>query len=413
MNRRSFLALSAASCALASPAAADVRPSGLLGAAGDDSFLSWLDGFYARELAAGWSTTALAAVLSGLAPDPRVLSSNAGQPEFATPIGVYVQHRVTPDTVALGRRKRDGVAQLAAIHENYGVPGDILTSIWGMETGFGANQGGMDVVRCLATLAAEDPRRKAWAETELEACLKIVATNAASRAALRGSWAGAMGQTQLIPSTFLSTAVSADGKGKPDIWNSSADALASAANLLMKAGWKRGESWAIEVRLGSKFDDGLSEGPKQPPAWWADQGARRADGRTWSAADAASQAVLLLPAGADGPAFLAFPNHFVIRTYNNSLAYALSVGLLADRIGGAGPLAAAWPKETPLSLEDRMAAQQALAKLGYNPGPPDGQIGLGTRQALRAWQKDRGLPADGYLSPGMIARLKASQKAAG
>jgi membrane-bound lytic murein transglycosylase B len=412
MNRRSFLALSAASCALASSAAADVRPSGMLGAAGDDSFLSWLDGFYTRELAAGWSTTALAAVLSGLAPDPRVLSSNAGQPEFATPIGVYVQHRVTPDTVALGRRKRDGVAQLGAIHETYGVPGDILTSIWGMETGFGANQGGMDVVRCLATLAAEDPRRRAWAETELEACLKIVATNAAARAALRGSWAGAMGQTQLIPSTFLSTAVSADGKGKPDIWNSSADALASAANLLMKAGWKRGESWAIEVRLGPKFDDGLSEGPKQPPDWWADKGARRADGRAWSAADAASQAVLLLPAGADGPAFLAFPNHFVIRTYNNSLAYALSVGLLADRIGGAGPLAAAWPKETPLSLEDRMEAQQALAKLGYSPGPPDGQIGLGTRQALRAWQKERGLPADGYLSPGMIARLKASQKAA-
>jgi membrane-bound lytic murein transglycosylase B len=412
MNRRSFLALSAASCALASSAAADVRPSGMLGAAGDESFLSWLDGFYARELAAGWSTTALAAVLSGLAPDPRVLSSNAGQPEFATPIGVYVQHRVTPDTIALGRRKRNGVAQLGAIQQTYGVPGDVLTSIWGMETGFGANQGGMDVVRCLATLAAEDPRRKAWAETELEACLKIVASNVAARTALRGSWAGAMGQTQLIPSTFLSTAVSADGKGKPDIWDSSADALASAANLLMKAGWKRGESWAIEVRLGSKFDDGLSEGPKQPPAWWADKGARRADGRAWSAADTASQAVLLLPAGADGPGFLAFPNHFVIRTYNNSLAYALSVGLLADRIGGAGPLAAAWPKETPLSLEDRMEAQQALAKLGYSPGPPDGQIGIGTRQALRAWQKDRGLPADGYLSPGMIAKLKASQKAA-
>jgi membrane-bound lytic murein transglycosylase B len=413
MHRRSFLALTAASCALSASAAAEVRPSGLLGAAGDDAFLSWLDGFYSRELGAGWSTTALAAVLSGLAPDPRVLSSNAGQPEFATPIGVYVQHRVTPDTIALGRRKRDGVAQLGAIRETYGVPGDILTAIWGMETGFGANQGGMDVVRCLATLAAEDPRRKAWAETQLEACLKIVATNAAGRAALRGSWAGAMGQTQLIPSTFLSTAVNADGKGKPDIWNSSADALASAANLLMKAGWQRGEGWAVEVRLAPKFDYGLSEGPKQPPSWWADKGARRADGRAWSAADAASQAVLLLPAGADGPAFLAFPNHFVIRTYNNSLAYALSVGLLADRIGGAAPLVTAWPKETPLSLEDRMEAQQTLAKLGYSPGPPDGQIGLGTRQALRAWQKDRGLPADGYLSPAMIARLKATQKVAG
>jgi membrane-bound lytic murein transglycosylase B len=415
MNRRLFLSLSAAGIAvarsgLASSAAAATRPSGLLGAAGDDAFLSWLDGFYARELAAGWSSTALASVLSGLAPDPRVLSSNAGQPEFATPIGVYVQHRVTLGTVKLGRAKRDGVARLGAIQDAYGVPGDVLTAIWGMESGFGASQGGMDVVRCLATLAAEDPRRKAWAETELEACLKIVSTNAASRAALRGSWAGAMGQTQLLPSTFLSTAVAADGKGKPDIWNSSADALASAANLLAKAGWKRGEGWAIEVRLPAKFDYGLSEGPKQPPAWWSDQGVRRSDGRAWSPADTASQAVLLLPAGMNGPAFLAFPNHFVIRTYNNSLAYALSVGLLADGIGGAGPLATPWPKETPLSLEDRMESQQALAKLGYSPGPPDGQIGLGTRHALRAWQKDHALPADGYLTPALVAKLKAGGK---
>ena len=412
MNRRLFLALTAASAALSSAARADVQPSQMLGAAGDDAFLAWLDGFYARELASGWSPAVLTSVLTGLAPDPRVLAHNASQPEFALPVGDYVQRQVTAGVVSLGRKKRDGVPQLAAIHETYGVPGDVLTAIWGMESGFGASQGDMDVVRCLATLAAEDPRRKPWAETELEACLKIVATNAAGRAALRGSWAGAMGQTQLIPSTFLSTAVTADGRGKPDIWSSSADALASAANLLAKAGWKRGEGWAVEARLGPKFDYGLSEGAKQSPAWWADKGARRADGRGWSTADAASEAVLLLPAGAEGPAFLAFPNHFVIRTYNNSLAYALTVGLLADRIGGAGPLATPWPKETPLSLEDRMDSQQALAKLGYNPGAPDGQIGLGTRQALRAWQKDHNLPADGYLSPAIVARLKAAQKGA-
>jgi membrane-bound lytic murein transglycosylase B len=412
MNRRSFLALAATSALLPPSAEADIQPSALLGAAGDDAFLAWLNGYYGRELAAGWSTTVLAQVLSGLAPDPRVLAHNASQPEFALPVGDYVQRQLTAGVVSLGRKKRDGVAQLGAIHESYGVPGDVLTAIWGMESGFGASQGDMDIVRCLATLAAEDPKRKPWAETELEACLKIVASNAAGRAALRGSWAGAMGQTQLLPSTFLSTAVSADGKGKPDIWHSSADALASAANLLSKAGWKRLEGWAVEVRLAPRFDYGLSEGPKQPPAWWADKGARRADGRAWSAADAASPAVLLLPAGAEGPAFLAFANHFVIRTYNNSLAYALTVGLLADRIGGAGPLATAWPKETPLSLEDRMESQQALAKLGYSPGPPDGQVGLGTRQALRAWQKDRGLPADGYLSPAIVAKLKAAQKGA-
>jgi membrane-bound lytic murein transglycosylase B len=197
MNRSSFLAL--ATALLPAAASADIQPSALLGAAGDDAFLAWLNGFYARELAGGWSTTVLTEVLSGLAPDPRVLAHNASQPEFALPVGDYVQRQVTAGVASLGRKKRDGVAQLVAIHETYGVPGDVLTAIWGMESGFGASQGDMDVVRCLATLAAEDPKRKPWAETELEACLKIVATRAAGRAALRGSWAGAMGQTQLLP----------------------------------------------------------------------------------------------------------------------------------------------------------------------------------------------------------------------
>ena len=406
MNRRVLLALAIA--AVAPPAMAAPQPSDLLGAQGDPSFLDWLNGFYARQLAAGWSTTVLAEALSGLAPDPRVLAHNASQPEFALPVSDYVNRQVTPGVVALGRRRRDSVGELPHIAETYGVPGDVLTAIWGMESGFGANQGEMDVVRCLATLAAEDPRRKTWAESELEACLEIIADGRATRAALKGSWAGAMGQTQLLPSTFLSTAVGAAGGDRPDIWGSSGDALASAANLLARSGWRRGESWAAEVKLSSGFDYGLSEGPRQPPGWWAQQGARRADGRAWSDADSAASAELLLPSGSGGPAFLAFPNHFVIRTYNNSMAYALSVGLLADRIGGAPPLAAAWPKESPLSLEDRMAAQTALAKLGYKPGAPDGLIGLGTRQALRAWQKDHGLPADGYLSPPVITRLKAS-----
>jgi lytic murein transglycosylase len=406
MNRRTLLALVLA--AVAPPALAGPSPSDLLGAVGDPSFLDWLNGFYARELAAGWPTPLLAQLLSGLAPDPRVLADNAGQPEFSRPVSDYVNRNVTAVAAALGRRKRDGVPQLRAIGETYGVPGDILTAIWAMETGFGANQGDLDVVRSLATLAAEDPRRRSWAELQLEACLKILQSGAAARDQLRGSWAGAMGQTQMEPSTFFTTAVSASGSGRPDIWGSAADALASAANLLAKAGWRRGEGWAVEVALEHRFDAGLSEGPRQPPPWWADKGARRADGRAWSAADAAAPAQLILPAGFGGPAFLVFPNHFVIRTYNNSLAYALSVGLLADRIGGAGPLVAAWPHETPLSLEARMEAQAALARLGYNPGAPDGFIGLTTRQALRAWQRDHGLPADGYLSPDVVQRLRGS-----
>ena len=409
MNRRHVLMLALTGAALPSAAAAQPAPSQLLGAVGDSAFLAWLDGFYRRQTATGWTPTQLAGVLSGLAPDPRVLAHNAGQPEFALPVGEYVSRQLTPGVVGLGKRKRDGVPELAAIRETYGVRPDILTAIWGMESGFGANQGDMDVVRCLATLAADYPPRTQWAEGELVACLNIVKDGRAGRGQLRGSWAGAMGQTQLIPSAFLASAVSAHGGGRPDIWESSADALASAANLLAKSGWVRGEGWGAEVVLPRGFDYGLSEGPKEAPSWWADKGARRGDGGTWTAADAASEAQLILPAGADGPAFLVLPNHFVIRTYNNSLAYALTVGLLADRIGGAGPLATAWPREMPLSLEDRMAAQAALARLGYTPGAPDGLIGVGTRQAVRAWQKDHHLPADGYLSPAVLAQLKAAK----
>ena len=341
MNRRLVLMLALAGATLPCAAAAQPTPSQLLGAVGDAAFLAWLDGFYRRQAAAGWTPAQLAAVLSGLAPDPRVLAHNAAQPEFALPVGEYVGRQLSPGVVSLGRRKRDGVPEFAAIRETYGVPADILTAIWGMESGFGANQGDMDVVRCLATLAADDPPRTAWAESELIACLTIVKDGRASRSQMRGSWAGAMGQTQLLPSGFLTTAVSVHGGGRPDIWDSSADALASAANLLAKSGWRRGEGWGAEVILPRGFDYGLSEGPKEPPSWWAEKGARKAAG-AWSAADAAAEVQLILPAGAGGPAFLVLPNHFVIRTYNNSLAYALTVGLLADRIGGGGALATAW-----------------------------------------------------------------------
>jgi membrane-bound lytic murein transglycosylase B len=421
MNRRVFLALLPAFAAVrafaegpppGAPSPPGLQPSDILGAAGDPAFLGWLNGFYARELAAGWSTTVLARTLSGLAPDPRVLAHNAAQPEFALPISDYVERNVTPGVVAMGRARRESVTQFPRIVEVYGVPADILTAIWAMESGFGAHQGDMDVVRSLATLAAEDPPRKDWAERELEACIKIVGSGAAPRERLKGSWAGAMGQTQMEPSTFLTTAVSVGGSGRPDIWGSSADALASAANLLVVAGgWKRRQSWAREVRLSRGFDVGLSEGPKEAPAWWAAKGAVRVDGRPWSADDAGVEAQLILPAGAAGPAFLIFPNHFAIRTYNNSIAYALSVGLLADALGGRATLATPWPHETPLSLEDRMAAQTSLARLGYDPGPPDGFIGLGTRRALRAWQRDQRLPADGYLTPQLVARLKLAAKA--
>src|SRR6185437_4710692 len=277
-------------------------------------------------------------------------------------------------------------------------------------SGYGAVQGDFDVIRSMASLAAQG-RRREWAEGELIAALRIIASGEAGRAQLKGSWAGAMGQTQFIPTAFLSTAVDGDGDGRRDIWGDPADALASAANLLAKGGWVRGQSWAVEVTAPAGFDFAMTEGPKMSPDAWAALGVLRADQAPWRDADKAAEAQLLAPAGAKGPLFLLFPNHFVIRKYNNSVAYALAVGLLADRIAGAAPLHTPWPPETPLSLTDRMTAQRALTQLGFYSGSPDGVVGTGTRAALRSWQKARGLTADGYLSPDMVERLKAETQA--
>ena len=375
-------------------------------ASGDMIFDAWASEFQGRALAAGIGPAVLSREMAGLTPDPRVAGADSRQPEFSKPISDYLKGVVTADRLAIGSRRRADLAAFPAIERRFGVPRDILLGVWALESGFGSIQGDRDVMRSLATLAAQG-RRRAWAEGELIATLRIIESGEHPRARLRGSWAGAMGQTQFIPSTYLATAVDQDGDGRRDIWNSSADALASAANLLAKAGWVRGQSWAREVIASPGFDFSLTEGPKETPSWWAERGVVTADGLAWSTQDRAGQAQLAAPAGAKGPLFLLFPNHFAIREYNNSLAYALGVGLLADRFAGGRPLVRVWPQEVSLSLLDRMTAQRALAALGFDPGTPDGVVGMGTRRSLRAWQKSRGLVADGYLSGDMVARLRA------
>ncbi|MFT4254774.1 MAG: lytic murein transglycosylase, partial [Caulobacter sp.] len=370
------------------------------------AFNAWLADFKPRAVAAGVPQAVVDRELNGLTPNPRVISLDGRQPEFSKPVGDYIKGVISDDRVALGRAKRDQLAFLPTVESRYGVPRDILLAVWAMESAFGKIQGDFDVVRSMASLAA-DGRRRAWAEGELIAALKIIASGEDRRDQLKGSWAGAMGQTQFLPSSYLSTAIDFDGDGRRDIWGSDADSLASAANLLAKGGWKPGVGWAKEVILPPGFDYSLAEGPREVPSWWEAKGVKRADGLPWTAADAAQPAGLILPAGAAGPAFLALPNHFAIRKYNNSTSYALGIGLLADRFAGGGPLVTAWPVEQPLSLADRMAAQIALARLGFDPGPADGVVGAGTRKALRAWQQSRQLPADGYMSSDMVVRLKA------
>lgn len=420
MDRRSLLALIVAGCAdpqlvptLAggptaptgpvTPTPASTAPTAV---SGDQDFDSWLSSFRGRALSAGVPGAVYDREMAGLTPNPSVESSDGRQPEFSKPVGDYVKGVTAGDRVPLGRRYRDSLTYLPAIEQRYGVPRDIVLAIWALESAFGKIQGDMDVIRSLATLASHG-RRRDWAEGELIAALKIVGSGEASRARLKGSWAGAMGQTQFLPSVFLSTAVDGDGDGVRDIWGSTPDALFSTGSYMAKANWKRGESWHKEVIVPADFDYSVVEGPKDTPDGWAAKGVRRADGLPWSAADRAAQASLIAPAGAAGPIFLIFPNHMAIRRYNNSTSYALGVGALAEAFSGGGALVRPWPYEVPLSLADRKAAQSALAQLGFDPGAPDGVIGVNTRVALRAWQQSRRLPADGYLSVDMVRRLKA------
>jgi membrane-bound lytic murein transglycosylase B len=425
MDRRVFLVLLLAGCADTTPQGPLTRPApshpptsgpqtpappaptpAPSVSAEEQAFDAWLADFRGRALAAGVSAQVLDRELSGVTPNPRVISLDSRQPEFSKPVGAYIAGVISDDRVAIGRAKREQLTFLPAIEARYGVPRDILLAVWAMESAFGKLQGDFDVVRSMASLAA-DGRRRTWAEGELIAALKIIESGEDTREQLKGSWAGAMGQTQFLPSSYRATAVDFDGDGRRDIWGSDADSLASAANLLAKGGWKPGVGWAKEVILPPGFDYSVTEVEKQLPAWWEAKGVKRADGLPWTAADAASPAMLILPSGAAGPAFLALPNHFAIRTYNNSTSYALGIGLLADRFAGGEPLVTPWPVETPLNMSDRMAAQIALARVGFNPGPADGVIGAGTRKALRAWQQSQQLPADGYMSSDMVARLKA------
>ncbi len=368
-------------------------------------FDAWMRDFQIRAIAGGWPPELVTRELLGLTPNPRVLALDNQQPEFLKPFGDYMRSSVTDARGATGRAKRAEISQMPDIELRFGVPGDILVAIWAQESAFGTFQGDLDVIRSLATLAAEG-RRRDWAETQIYAALKMIQEGDATRDQMRGSWAGAMGQTQFIPEAYLSTAVDADGDGKRDIWHSAPDALASAANLLAKGGWRRGEIWAREVTLAPGFDLMLAEGPYHTHPEWAAMGVTRADGLPWNDVDKASKAELVIPAGAQGPAFLLFPNHFAIRKYNNSTAYALAVGLLADRISGAGPLSVAWPTGQSLSLEDRVGAQKGLIALGYTPGAADGVIGVATRVAIRAWQKAKGIAPDGYLTPALSMQIR-------
>ena len=410
MHRRTFLLSTAGLSATPAPwtwLQATLAPSDPPAVPAGADFDAWRQGFVQKAVAAGQPRDRVIQELTGLTLDTTVVAADRRQPELSRPIGDYMTASVSDSRVQKAQALRVRLSDvLDRVTAKTGAPPEILLSIWAVESNFGQNQGGYDVVRSLATLAA-DGRRRSWAEQQLIAALRIIFSGEAPRERLKGSWAGAMGQTQFTPEDYLAWAVDEDGDGRRDIWGSSADALGSTGSFMSrKAAWRRGQGWAREVILPPGFDYGLAEGAFQPRSTWAGLGVRLAGGQDWSPAEADVGMGLILPAGWSGPAFLILPNHMAIRAYNNSTSYALAVGLLADRIAGRPQLARAWPADQPLTLADRMAAQSALTRLGFDAGEPDGVIGLKTRAAARAWQKSRGMPADGYLTYGLIQALK-------
>lgn len=386
--------------------AAPREPAAQAGPVTYASFAEWREAFVDKAVAKGFDRAFVEALLADVQPKDSVVKADSGQPEFSKPISAYVKNAVSLARVQTGRDRLAANPDIATIEAKYGVPREILGGVWGMESDYGRVQGDIDVVTAFATLAF-DGRRRDWAEAQLFSVLTIIKSGKATRAELKGSWAGAMGQTQFLPDNYLRLGQDGDGNGHVDIWKSDSDSLASAANLLRKEGWRPGEAWAVEVTLPSGFDYYLAETESQTPVWWAQKGVVRADGLTWNEAEKAEPAVLILPSGARGPAFLALPNHFVIRKYNNSTAYALAVGLNADGIAGRPGLKTPWPDEQPLSLGVRKNVQTALNAAGYNAGAVDGVIGIGTRKALREWQKANGRVADGYLSNELADELAA------
>jgi membrane-bound lytic murein transglycosylase B len=393
------------------PAPAPVRPGvPVAQAATDDAslqsaFATWVANFTADAHAAGIGDETLRAAFGEVRYLPRVVELDRVQPEFTRAIWDYLDRAATPQRIATGREKLLQVrAEADAAAAQYGVPPEVLVAIWGMESNYGTNTGGIETIDALATLGFEG-RRESWARGQLLAALKILQNGDIDRGRLKGSWAGAMGQTQFLPSSFLSFAVDADGDGRRDIWGSLADVMASTANFLASSGWQAGEPWGAEVRLPAGFDVGRADtSVRQPSRQWAAEGVSALDG---AALPELTDAMILLPAGASGPAFIAGANFRAILRYNNSTSYALAVGLLAQGLAGGSGVQATWPRHLQtLSRSQTLALQTALNERGFASGTPDGLMGPATRGALRQFQRSLGLPADGYPTVELLQRLQ-------
>ncbi|NIA67746.1 lytic murein transglycosylase [Pelagibius litoralis] len=372
----------------------------------DVEFDRWLGALKQEAISKGIRAETVESALAGVTPIARVLEKDRSQREFTLTFTRYLRNSVTDTRVERARRLlEEHRVLLERVEAKYGVQPRFLVSFWGLESNFGEYTGGFPVIGALATLA-QDSRRSAFFRSELLNALQILDEGHISVERMSGSWAGAMGQLQFIPSTFVNFAVDFDGDGKRDIWNSLPDIFASAANYLSQEGWRGDETWGREVKLPPQFDHSqASLGIAKPLREWSETyGIRKNDGGRLPTADL--EASIILPSGHRGPAFLAYKNYRTILIWNRSILYALAVGHLADRIAGGAALASL-PDEQPISLQAIEEMQALLNAKGFDAGEPDGLVGRQTRAALSAYQRSIGEPADGYPTLELIEKLRA------
>lgn len=371
------------------------------------SFDVWLVELKAEAAAKGVSAATLDAALMGVEPIPRVIELDRAQPEFTWTFRDYMTKLVNDDRVAKGKRMlAENAKLLGAVGKKYGIEPRFLVAFWGLETDFGRfAEGSFSTIAALATLAY-DGRRSAFFREQLLAALKILDQDHIAPEKMKGSWAGAMGHFQFIPTTFAAYAQDWDGDGRRDIWTNRGDAYASAANYLTKSGWNNAETWGREVVLPKGFDFNLSGlEVTKPLADWQKLGVRRVGGAALPQADVSASVVT--PSGAKGPAFLVYGNFRTIMIWNRSIYYALAVGHLADRFQGMPRLATLGPEGSRgLTFTEGQELQQRLTALGFDTGGVDGVVGPKSREAIRNFQRQGGLIPDGYPSMELLERVR-------
>jgi membrane-bound lytic murein transglycosylase B len=370
------------------------------------SFQQWVESFWPTAHAAGISRATYDRAFKGLTPDPKVIEAANFQPEYVKPVGEYVDRVVSDKRVTTGKQMlADNKALLDQIEKKYGVDRAVVVAIWGVESNFGTQPGDMNVIQALATLAYENNRAK-FARQQLITALKILQHGDITPEGMNGSWAGAMGHTQFIPTTYQSYAVDWDGDGKRNIWTDIPDALASTASYLKKSGWKPGETWGYEVKLPKGMNPPKgSEKTLRSLGDWQKLGVVRINGEPFPRPG--DKAGLFVPEGSNGPAFLVLNNFRTILRYNNATSYALGVGHLGDRLKGYGGFVKPWPTdEKRLSLDQRTELQKLLVAKGFLVGDADGVIGPATLEAVKAFQRTKKLPVDGFPSRTILEMLR-------